>query len=98
MNFREEKKDVLLEAVKDIRKKIRRKAIAHISREQRKMAQEERYPYEGLWLTLPQITALQKKLKWKDCIVLAELLLLFVFTPILTYVIYRLMIWQLLPR
>ena len=98
MNFRKEKKDVLLEAVKDARKKIRRKTIAHISREQGKMAQEERYPYEGLWLTLPQIVAIQKKLKWKQIIIFSELLFIFGITTFLSYVIYRLMIWQLLPR
>ena len=98
MNFRKEKKDVLLEAVKDARKKIRRKAIAYISRERRKMAQEQRYPYEGLWLTLPQIVAIQKKLKWKQIIIFSELLFIFGITTFLSYVIYRLMIWQLLPR
>lgn len=98
MNFRKEKKDVLLEAMKDARKKIKRKVTAQLSHEQRKMAQEERYPYEGLWLTLPQITAIQKKLKWKQIIIFPELLFLFGLTPFLCYVIYRLMAWQLLPR
>ncbi|MEE9164895.1 MAG: hypothetical protein V3U15_01395, partial [Nitrospinota bacterium] len=63
----------------------------------KEMVQEGKYPYGSEWLTLPAISALQKKLKWRDRFIFLELLLLFGFMLSLSYGFYRLMLF-ILPR
>ena len=97
MIFNKAKKNVLLETIKDNREEIRRKIIAELSQEQRKMDREGRYPYEELWLKLPEIEAIQKKLKRGNSLIISELLFLFGLMLASSYGIYRLLIWILPP-
>lgn len=85
----------MLEAINDTRQKIRAKVKAEMSQKQLEMADEGRYPYEGLWLTLPEIIAVQNKLKEKNIIVFFELLIGFGFLLILSYGLYKLTNWIL---
>lgn len=98
MNLKKQNRDQFSDLVKSTREEISKKIIKELSEQQEEMALEDKHPYRGLWLTISEIKALQKKLKRKPIILLPELLFLFGFILALSYGIFRLIIWQFLPR
>lgn len=82
----------------ELRKEIRGKMEAELLKEYAEKQKEGKYPYEGMWLEPHEVVKLQKKLKIRDRIVLAEVLILYVLFGLSLYVVYRLMKIFLLPR
>ncbi len=96
--WRKKRNNDVLGEVKDLRLKVREDVYAELSKEHDNFVREGKYPFEAGWFRLSTISILQKKLKWKDRIVLIELLLLYTFMLFLSYVAYRLLIFYFLPR
>ena len=76
---------------------IREELLQKLSNELDEKKKEDKFPFEGKWCTVDEITILQKELKRNDRIVFTELLSLYLFLGIIILALYLLMAEFLLP-
>ena len=80
------------------RQQIREEYYPKYSEEVERGKKEGKFPFEGKWGTVGEILKLQRELKKKDRIIFREILFLYLFSGIMTYGLYWLLVRSLLPR
>jgi hypothetical protein len=87
----------ILKAVEQYRQQVKSEYLDRLSPALEQMAREGKYLFEGQWLTVEEIRALQKARRRRHRAILIELLLLFLVVVITVYGFYRALLF-LLPR
>lgn len=77
------------------RQNLRHKNDSQFSEVQERNRREGRYPFEGQWRTLQEITAMQEELKRKDREIFLELNILFIgmllMIAVISFILYKLL-------
>lgn len=89
--------DALTLKIGELRNKTREKIKEELSKESEECKRQGRYPWEGLWLSPPDIRKVQERMKKRDKVVFGEIIFLFFVCILLSYGLYRLMKIFLLP-
>ena len=85
-------------AIEAYRQQIREEYYPKYSEEVERKKKEGKFPFAGKWGTVGEILKLQRELKKKDRIIFCEILFLYLFSGIITYGLYWLLVRFLLPR
>lgn len=91
------KDDPLALKVVELAKEIRKKVKDEFIKKYEDFKRQGKYPWEGTWLSPQDIGKLQERMKKRDKVVFAEIIILFFVFGLFSYVLYRLMKIFLLP-
>lgn len=91
------KDDALTLKIRELKERTREKVKKELFKESEECKRQGRYPWEGLWLSPPDIRKVQERMKKRDKIVFGEIIFLFFVCILLSYGLYRLMKIFLLP-
>ncbi|MCF6158406.1 MAG: hypothetical protein E3K32_07505 [wastewater metagenome] len=95
--MRNKNNDTLVLKIRELREKIRGKVREEHLKECEEYRNLGKYYWEGLWVTPQNIKKIQKVMKKRDRIIFLEILILFIISGLLSYILYRLMKVFLLP-
>lgn len=98
MRLRHEKQDEFVQKIKAIRDEVSQKVAEELSRERQEAQREDKYPWEGLWLTPAQIEGLIRQIKAKEKVVFGEILLILFMLLLCSWFFFRLLVLFFLPR
>jgi len=84
-------------SVRELAKRIRKEVRDEISMEYEKARKQDKYPWEGMWLTSQDINKFQTRLKKRDRAAFMEIVLLFVFLTLFTSAFLQI-IYSVIPQ
>lgn len=85
------KEDALILKVRELRKEIRKKVEDELLKQCEEFKTQNKYPWEGIWLSPHEIEKVQKVMKKRDRIALGEIMVLFFLSVLLSYAFFRIM-------
>lgn len=89
--------DAVTLKVKELRRQAGERVKEQILKEYEEFKKQGKYPWEGLWVSPKEAKNLQREVKKRDRIVLAEVIFLFIVILSFSFMLFRIMKVFILP-